>query len=278
MGWKSLRFNPGSLYIAHTRSTTDGDPNVNANNHPHIGKHSVMVHNGMVFSFESIARTYNFDMQTECDSEVLLHLAEVDEDMKQGLRRMMMVTHGSSGMASIATAFVDRRNPTEVLLTRNSGNPLHIFECERLNCVFFVSTDAIFDKALEMLYDSKNLHQLGFKRSVVETHKLYRLKQDGTVVKEDLVSFTKAHQQAWTGSDDDTVGTKEIQEQSQHPLAYSTIFGDDFELGIDGSIVPFGAHDEHADLKTETFQNDEFELMPSDIKKELVTFLEQHKR
>ena len=38
--WKSLRYNPGSLYLLHTRAATDGDPNDNVNNHPHMGEHS----------------------------------------------------------------------------------------------------------------------------------------------------------------------------------------------------------------------------------------------
>lgn len=189
--WKSLRYNPGSLYLLHTRAATDGDPNDNINNHPHMGEHSVMIHNGMIWSHDTIAHVESLSMKSECDSEVLLRLAEARDDIVEGLQYMYETTHQASGNASIAVAFVDRRDPTQILLSRNSGNPCYVYRSERFNCTFFASTDTIFERALEMLYGVKTPHTIEAKAENVSTYDLYRLDgATGTYEKEELVRLS----------------------------------------------------------------------------------------
>jgi len=185
--WKGLRYNPGSLYLIHTRAATDGDPNENSNNHPHIGEHSVMIHNGMIWGHNTIAIQHDLKMKTDCDSEVLLRLAESVEDIKDGLKLMYQVANDSNGTDSIATAFVDRRAPNKIYLSRNSGNPCHIYYSKRFGCTFFISTDIIFERALEMLYKTKNPKVIEAKGESIDVNYLYELSEDGSYKKEFLV-------------------------------------------------------------------------------------------
>lgn len=275
MSWKSLRFNPGSLYIAHTRSTTDGDPNINANNHPHIGEHTVMVHNGMVLSYDAIAAAHKFNMKTDCDSEILLHLAESEDDIKSGLEKMLRIVNNSSGIGSVATAFVDRRNPTEILLSRNSGNPLNIYECKRLNCIFFASTDAIFETAAFMLYGHKNLEALGISKASLDTNTLYRLKEDGTFSKQSMSVYVTHNTTNYHNSNNSSsnLTQADMRKQSAHCFAYPSIYGEDYELCLDGSISEFGINQEKEedDDKLETVGG--YKCMPNDVRKELIEYL-----
>jgi len=213
--WKGLRFNPGSLYLLHTRAATDGDPNDNVNNHPHMGEHSVMIHNGMIWGHEAIATQYGLDMKTDCDSEVLLRLAEIMDDIKEGLKFMYETAGDSHGTDSIATAFVDRRDPTRILLSRNSGCPCYIYKSKRFGCTFFVSTEDIFERALEMLYKTKSPKIIGAKSENVDTNWLYSLYDDGSVNKEFLVKPSSYYSRPATADYDDNDTVVEAKEYAQ---------------------------------------------------------------
>lgn len=173
--WKSLRYHPGSLYLLHTRAATEGDPNDNVNNHPHIGSHSVMVHNGCIFNFEAIVKKYNLQLGSDCDSEVLVRLVENKDGVEDGLKHMFQATYENTGTASIAVAVVDRREPNKILCTRNHGNPLYLYRSKKFNCTFFVSTEQIFELALELLYGVKTPDVIEATVENVTPYHLYEL-------------------------------------------------------------------------------------------------------
>ena len=273
MQWKSLRFNPPSICIAHTRSTTDGDPNVNSNNHPHIGSRTVMVHNGMVASFESIAKHYGFEMKTSCDSEILIHLAESKPKIEDGLEHMMKTVNITSGFASVATAFVDRKNPNNLYLVRNNGNPLFIYKCPRLNSIFFVSTSAIFEEAMNMMYGHKSPINAGFvEKTSLDVHKLYTISTDGVIETKSLTVHNPS-----TNVGFGTTGYKpqdKIKKQSTFPLAYPDVGGEDYSLDMDGSISLFIDEEEKDDASEKKQQLPGVEDMPENVRQSLVKFLE----
>jgi predicted glutamine amidotransferase len=255
--WKSLRYHPGSLYLLHTRAATEGDPNDNVNNHPHIGKHSVMVHNGCIFNFESIVRDQNLSLGSDCDSEVLLRLAEAKESVEDGLKHMFQITHANTGTASIAVAVVDRRTPDRIFCTRNMGNPLYLVRSERFNCTFFVSTEQIFELALEMLYESKDLKVIGGTVETVSPHYLYELTADGKWSSKHLVSF---YQQPSFGyghnseyDDDDVVLVK-------HYVS-GIVDGVPYSIDISGNMTKLGEEEPEEDLADLEFMEDDKEGM-----------------
>lgn len=262
--WKSLRYNPGSLYLCHTRAATDGDPNENVNNHPHIGDHSVMVHNGCVWAWQSIVREEDLTLKSNCDSEILLRLAETKEDIVEGLRHLYQTTHESNGTASIAIAFVDRREPNKILLSRNTGNPCYIYRSERFNCTFFCSTEQIFENALELMYDTKKLEVIGAKSESLKTHQLYSLKEDGTFKDEHLITLTYTsttksnyNSRAGLGSDISTDGAQKF--------ATTLCEGSEYELDVLGELIEVIADEEYE-------FGDEAEFMDADEMPELVQY------
>jgi predicted glutamine amidotransferase len=258
--WKGLRFNPGSLYLLHTRAATDGDPNENMNNHPHMGEHSVMIHNGMIWGHQAIAAQYGLNMKTDCDSEVLLRLAEAVPDLTEGLKFMYETADASGGTDSIATAFVDRRDPKRILLSRNSGNPCYTYYSTRFGCTFFVSTEDIFERALEMLYKTKSPKVIGAKSESISTNWLYSLYDDGTVEKQFLVSphrtyghFGSFRNYGYESDEEDT-----IVEQKQYALVM--LGGRTMSLDVLGNMeVLINEDDEDIELE----KDEELELMES---------------
>jgi glucosamine 6-phosphate synthetase-like amidotransferase/phosphosugar isomerase protein len=271
--WKGLRFNPGSLYLMHTRAATDGDPNENMNNHPHVGEHSVMIHNGMIWGHQAVASQYGLDMKTDCDSEVLLRLAEVMDDMTEGLKFMYESASDSHGTDSIATAFVDRRDPSKVLLSRNSGNPCYVYQSERFGCTFFCSTEDIFERALEMLYKTKSPKVIGAKSEDVQTDWLYSLNADGTLDKEFLVSPTpygryQSHYSEW--DENDTV----IVEPKQY---IKVLLGSQtMSVGLSGKIELLAENLEEEEIQEDTSDLEFMETiqMPKEVEMELRGFLD----
>ncbi|WP_034945382.1 glutamine--fructose-6-phosphate transaminase (isomerizing) [Erwinia oleae] len=117
---------PGGTGIAHTRWATHGEPS-EANAHPHISEHIVIVHNGIIENHEPlreqmIARGYSFASET--DTEVVAHL--VHWEQKQGgtlssvVQRVIPQLRGAYGMV-----IMDSRDPA-VLVAARSGSPLVI--------------------------------------------------------------------------------------------------------------------------------------------------------
>ncbi len=116
----------GGTGIAHTRWATHGEPS-EANAHPHVSEHIVVVHNGIIENHEPLrealkARGYTFVSET--DTEVIAHL--VNWELKQGgtlreaVLRAIPQLRGAYG-----TVIMDTRHP-DTLLAARSGSPLVI--------------------------------------------------------------------------------------------------------------------------------------------------------
>ena len=116
----------GGTGIAHTRWATHGEPS-EANAHPHVSEHIIIVHNGIIENHEPlreqlIARGYVFASET--DTEVVAHL--VNWEQKQGgtlrevVLRVIPQLRGAYGMV-----IMDSRDPS-VLVAARSGSPLVI--------------------------------------------------------------------------------------------------------------------------------------------------------
>lgn len=116
----------GGTGIAHTRWATHGEPS-EANAHPHISEHIIIVHNGIIENHEPLreqlsGRGYHFVSET--DTEVVAHLAHWEQQQGGSLRevvqRVVKQLRGAYGMV-----ILDSRDPS-VLVAARSGSPLVI--------------------------------------------------------------------------------------------------------------------------------------------------------
>ncbi|MFS2221462.1 glutamine--fructose-6-phosphate transaminase (isomerizing) [Pantoea sp. B65] len=116
----------GGTGIAHTRWATHGEPS-EANAHPHISEHIIIVHNGIIENHEPlrallIERGYHFASET--DTEVVAHLVHWEQQQGGSLRevvlRVIPQLRGAYGMV-----IMDSRDPSRVIAAR-SGSPLVI--------------------------------------------------------------------------------------------------------------------------------------------------------
>ncbi|MCX8958446.1 glutamine--fructose-6-phosphate transaminase (isomerizing) [Erwinia psidii] len=114
----------GGTGIAHTRWATHGEPS-EANAHPHISEHIIIVHNGIIENHEPlrellISRGYHFSSET--DTEVVAHLIHWEQQQGGSLRevvqRVVPQLRGAYGMV-----ILDSRDPS-VLVAARSGSPL----------------------------------------------------------------------------------------------------------------------------------------------------------
>lgn len=116
----------GGTGIAHTRWATHGEPS-EANAHPHVSEHIIIVHNGIIENHEPlraelIARGYVFASET--DTEVVAHLVHWEQKQGGSLRevvlRVIPQLRGAYGMV-----IMDSRDPS-LLVAARSGSPLVI--------------------------------------------------------------------------------------------------------------------------------------------------------
>jgi glucosamine--fructose-6-phosphate aminotransferase (isomerizing) len=116
----------GGTGIAHTRWATHGEPS-EANAHPHISEHIIIVHNGIIENHEPLRaqlleRGYRFASET--DTEVVAHLVHWEQKQGGTLRevvlRVIPQLRGAYGMV-----IMDSRDPS-LLVAARSGSPLVI--------------------------------------------------------------------------------------------------------------------------------------------------------
>ena len=157
--------------MLHTRFTTQGSTNNNANNHPVVSEGMVVTHNGVLVN----------------DSDILARLgvnpiAEVDtEAINAGLR------HHSPGWVldevdgSMSVAWVDStKSPDTVNLMTNGENPLVIARTTDLNIVW-ASTKSILDQSDFKIQSF--FHAQPFK--------VYTISPDG-IIRSEVVSAQRA--------------------------------------------------------------------------------------
>lgn len=120
--------------LVHVRDYTKGHPSLDVNNHPIRHGSVVGVHNGVIVNDEELLIRHRFERQwpgMTVDSEVIFALAEEARNDPQCLEQL----HGT-----MATAWLDERDPGTLFLARGLGRPLWVGE-SRLG-VFFASTSA----------------------------------------------------------------------------------------------------------------------------------------
>ena len=116
----------GSIGIGHTRWATHGVPSVE-NAHPHVSGQVAVVHNGIIENYQQLKEELTNDgitMQTETDTEVVAHLANVY--LKAGMQpKDMMQALLSKIQGAFALLIMMAQHP-DTLLAARKYSPLAI--------------------------------------------------------------------------------------------------------------------------------------------------------
>ncbi|TKI04459.1 glutamine--fructose-6-phosphate transaminase (isomerizing) [Martelella alba] len=118
---------PGGTGIAHTRWATHGEPS-EANAHPHVSGHIVVVHNGIIENHEIlrdelIEQGYRFVSET--DTEVIAHMVDWEQRQRGGTLAEVVLRVIPRLRGAYGTVILDAKNP-DVLVAARSGSPLVI--------------------------------------------------------------------------------------------------------------------------------------------------------
>ena len=123
--------------LVHVRDYTKGHPSLEANNHPIRHGSVVGIHNGIIRNDEEIFAEYGFERAEPgmtVDSEAIFALMELERSSAQALDKLY---------GSMASAWMDEREPEVVYLARGMGRPLWIGEGRKE--LFFASTKAALE-------------------------------------------------------------------------------------------------------------------------------------
>ena len=121
-----------SEVLVHVRDYTKGHPTIEANNHPVRHGDVVGIHNGIILNDEEIFDAHGFDRdvpEMSVDSAAIFALADAFGARAATLEEL----HGS-----MASAWLDSREPGVVYLARGVGRPLWVGAAPE--GVFFAST------------------------------------------------------------------------------------------------------------------------------------------
>jgi len=157
IAWRKAIQSKSLSLIGHTRASTSGTPKNNDNNHPFVGPNYTIVHNGGVGMHRSAAAIAGFKLQTDCDSEVILHALQ-----KHPLDKKAAVAYTIGELdpiSAMAVAFLDHSDKS-INLFRVNGSVCSIYFIEHFNCWAFASTKSIFvDAILPILGSTDNVRR-----------------------------------------------------------------------------------------------------------------------
>ena len=118
--------------LVHVRDYTKGHPSLTANNHPIRHGSVVGIHNGIIVNDEEILAAHGFERAEPgmtVDSEAIFAIADETSSRPSALEEL----HGS-----MASAWMDEREPEILYLARGIGRPLWVGEGKQE--LFFAST------------------------------------------------------------------------------------------------------------------------------------------
>jgi glucosamine 6-phosphate synthetase-like amidotransferase/phosphosugar isomerase protein len=131
--------------LVHVRDYTKGHPSLGANNHPIRHGAVIGIHNGIIRNDEEIFARHGFERaapRMTVDSEAIFALMEKAQSSAKALDELY---------GSMASAWMDEREPEVVYVARGMGRPLWLGEGR--NELFFASTKA----ALELVESYANV-------------------------------------------------------------------------------------------------------------------------
>lgn len=163
------------VVIGHARWATKGDIRNNLNNHPFVHRNMGIVHNGTLHEFvKDPERFKEFDLQGECDSELLLRMLQRSDDLLRSVAWIFKAL-GAGGDFVCAGVRSHRKDArTDFFLFRDSGRPARFVDLrEELGQYFFCSTTEIWREAIEAVGMTRRLG--GVKVQAVGAFQLWRV-------------------------------------------------------------------------------------------------------
>jgi glucosamine 6-phosphate synthetase-like amidotransferase/phosphosugar isomerase protein len=127
--------------LIHVRDYTKGHPSITANNHPVCHGPVVGIHNGIILNDDELLAPYSCaraEPRMTVDSEAIFALAAHSQNDPRALEELA---------GSMATAWLDEREPGTVFAARGVGRPLWLGRGR--NEVFFASTRTALEIASE---------------------------------------------------------------------------------------------------------------------------------
>lgn len=115
----------GGTGIAHTRWATHGEPS-EANAHPHISEHILIVHNGVIENHEPLRAQlikHGYQFASETDTEVVVHLVHWEQKQRGGSLREVVMRVIPQLRGAYGMVIMDSRDPS-MLVAACSGSPL----------------------------------------------------------------------------------------------------------------------------------------------------------
>jgi glucosamine--fructose-6-phosphate aminotransferase (isomerizing) len=137
--------------IGHTRWATHGKP-TELNAHPHIGKNSYVVHNGIIENYQELKKELQkggVEFLSQTDTEVIVHLFEKE---REGLSSSFEAFKSTiSKLHGAYATLVITKDASDTIFFAKSGSPMLVgFDGED---IYFASSDtAIIGKASSVYY------------------------------------------------------------------------------------------------------------------------------
>ena len=146
------------VMVGHTRWATHGSPTDERNNHPHFTDKGAYVHNGVIRNAFDIAKSCNFEMQTECDSEIIGQLMDSAEGTV--VDRIYTAVEDTTGPMVVAGIWEN-----SLVLVRKNKQPLKYFKNKKQ--LWFSS----FGKHLlgkPEVFEDNSVQQFVFNRNLID--------------------------------------------------------------------------------------------------------------
>jgi predicted glutamine amidotransferase len=188
--WRNLRYSSKIALIGHTRQATSGSPARNENNHPFTGPRYSVAHNGGVGAHDRVAAALGYRLRSECDSELLLHLLEDEQDIDRGVARVFTEVDRLSWMA----VCVLEREKGVVHLFRDNNSPCVLVSIPRWNATVFCSTKEIIADALT---DVLGTRARAYESAVmifnddIRPYTRFTINEDGELLEKDVKPLIK---------------------------------------------------------------------------------------
>lgn len=201
--WRKIAKLEPNLLIAHAREASVGPPSINKNNHPFVNtdRTIAVVHNGRIPDPEYSALRKKYEINSECDSEILLRIFENENgDKLAGVKDIWSFFsrkygHNTLSIPAMAVAIGERLSEgvRRLWLFRNDLRTLWLVDLrESLGQIFFCSTEEIWHQAIASSPAAKFLRRNTIKLIELLPEEIWSMKISPscpTITEENLQKF-----------------------------------------------------------------------------------------